>query len=107
RDAAALVDAGEVSVNGAPRTDRSSRVDEGDELAVRWEARDEPAPAGDAAVDVPVVFVDDDIIVVDKPPGLVVHPGAGNPAGTLVHGLLARFPEIASLGDPARPGVVH
>jgi 23S rRNA pseudouridine1911/1915/1917 synthase len=45
--------------------------------------------------------------VVDKPPGLVVHPGAGNTTGTLVHGLLARYPEIAAVGDPARPGIVH
>ena len=46
-------------------------------------------------------------LVVDKPAGLVVHPGAGNTTGTLVHGLLARFPEIADVGDPARPGIVH
>jgi len=54
-----------------------------------------------------VVFADDDLIVVDKPAGLVVHPGAGNPAGTLVQGLLARFPEVAAVGDPQRPGIVH
>ena len=47
------------------------------------------------------------MIVVDKPAGLVVHPGAGNPDGTLVNGLLARFPEIAGVGEPHRPGIVH
>src|SRR5262249_11563437 len=53
-------------------------------------------------------FVDDDVIVVDKPPGLVVHPGAGNRTGTLIQGLLARYPELAGVGpDPTRPGVVH
>ena len=51
--------------------------------------------------------VDDDVIVVAKPAGLVVHPGAGHPDGTLVNGLLARFPELAHAGDPARPGIVH
>ena len=47
------------------------------------------------------------MVVVDKPPGLVVHPGAGNPDRTLVNGLLHRFPELAGVGDPARPGIVH
>jgi len=45
--------------------------------------------------------------VIDKPAGLVVHPGAGHPDGTLVNGLLARFPEIAVVGEPHRPGIVH
>ena len=46
-------------------------------------------------------------MVIDKPAGLVVHPGSGNRDGTLVQGLLARYPEIASVGDPDRPGIVH
>jgi 23S rRNA pseudouridine1911/1915/1917 synthase len=55
-----------------------------------------------------VVYADDDVIVVDKPAGLVVHPGAGHERGTLVNGLLAEFPDLA--GDrvaPDRPGIVH
>ena len=47
------------------------------------------------------------MIVVDKPAGLVVHPGAGNPDGTLVNGLLARYPELAEIGESHRPGIVH
>lgn len=66
-----------------------------------------PLPQGDASVAVTVLHEDRDIIVVNKTPGLVVHPGAGNPDGTLVNGLLARFPEIAEVGDPMRPGIVH
>jgi 23S rRNA pseudouridine1911/1915/1917 synthase len=58
-------------------------------------------------VDVPVVFADDHVIVVDKPQELVVHPGAGNARGTMVAGLLARFPELAAVGEPVRPGIVH
>jgi 23S rRNA pseudouridine1911/1915/1917 synthase len=54
-----------------------------------------------------VVREDDDLLVVEKPPGLVVHPGAGTPSGTLVNGLLARYPEIADIGEPDRPGIVH
>ncbi len=61
-------------------------------------------PEPDAAVAVDVRFADDDVVVVAKPAGLVVHPGAGNATGTLVNGLLARFPEIATVGDPMRPG---
>jgi 23S rRNA pseudouridine1911/1915/1917 synthase len=57
-------------------------------------------------IDVPVVWHDDQVIVVDKPAGLVVHPGAGHPEATLVHGLLARFPDLAELGGD-RPGIVH
>ena len=54
---------------------------------------------------VPVIFEDEHILVVDKPAGLVVHPGAGNPSGTLVNALLNRG--IAGGDDPLRPGVVH
>jgi 23S rRNA pseudouridine1911/1915/1917 synthase len=54
-----------------------------------------------------VVYDDEHVIVVDKPAGLVVHPGAGNVSGTLVNGLLARYPEIATIGEPHRPGIVH
>src|SRR5215204_1116850 len=56
-------------------------------------------------IPVPVVFEDEHLLVVDKPAGLVVHPGAGNPSGTLVNALLDR--EIEGGEDPSRPGVVH
>jgi 23S rRNA pseudouridine1911/1915/1917 synthase len=107
-EAAALVDGGGVTVGGRPVTTRSHRVAEGDALEVASagrHARDPLAP--DPAVDVPLVYEDPDLLVVDKPAGLVVHPGAGQDAGTLVHGLLARYPEIQAVGQPARPGIVH
>jgi 23S rRNA pseudouridine1911/1915/1917 synthase len=68
-----------------------------------------PVAAPPTAEDVPVVVVHEDpsIVVVDKPAGLVVHPGPGHAHGTLVHGLLREFPEIAGVGDPERPGIVH
>jgi 23S rRNA pseudouridine1911/1915/1917 synthase len=56
-------------------------------------------------ISVPVIFEDEHLLVVDKPAGLVVHPGAGNPSGTLVNALLGRG--IAGGEDPSRPGVVH
>jgi len=54
-----------------------------------------------------VVHEDPDLIVIAKPAGLVVHPGAGVPRGTLVHALLHHYPEIAAVGGPGRPGLVH
>jgi 23S rRNA pseudouridine1911/1915/1917 synthase len=61
----------------------------------------------DADVPVPVVHEDADLLVVDKPAGVVVHPGAGTTGGTLVHGVLARYPEVRPVGQPDRPGIVH
>jgi 23S rRNA pseudouridine1911/1915/1917 synthase len=107
-EAAALVDAGAVAVGGRAVTTRSHRVVEGDVLDVEVPpAPADDGPAPDPAVPVPVVYEDADLVVVDKPAGLVVHPGAGQPAGTLVHGLLARYPEIRTVGQADRPGIVH
>jgi len=108
REAAALVAAGGVRVGGRAVTLRSSRVAQGDDLEV-----DRPPPTvpfrpwAQDDVEVPVVHVDDHVVVVDKPAGVVVHPGAGQSSGTLVNGLLAAFPEIAHVGAPERPGIVH
>jgi 23S rRNA pseudouridine1911/1915/1917 synthase len=107
-EAAALVDEGAVTVGGSPVTTRSHRVAEGDLVDI--DLPDRPAEielAADPSVPVPVVHEDADVIVVDKPAGVVVHPGAGQGSGTLVNGLLARYPEIRDVGQPDRPGIVH
>jgi 23S rRNA pseudouridine1911/1915/1917 synthase len=104
-DVQVLVRAGAVRVGGrAVGKSRRLRAGEVVELLRAPAVADLPI-----AEDVPVQVrhADDDVIVVNKPAGLVVHPGAGHIHGTLVHGLLALFPEIASVGDPARPGIVH
>ena len=62
--------------------------------------------AGEAG-DLQVLAQDDDLIIVDKPAGIAVHPGAGRSQGTLAHRLLHRYPEVALVGSPARPGIVH
>ncbi|MFZ4718441.1 MAG: RluA family pseudouridine synthase [Ilumatobacteraceae bacterium] len=67
----------------------------------------EELPKADPSVVFSVAYEDEHLIIVDKPAGLVVHPGAGNPDGTLVNGLLARYPEIAEVGESHRPGIVH
>jgi 23S rRNA pseudouridine1911/1915/1917 synthase len=101
----ALIDEDQVLVDGRSVI-KSRRLAEGEVI----ELLAEPQPVGlPEAQDIPVVVVsdDDDVIVVDKPAGLIVHPGAGHPDGTLVNGLLHRYPELAGVGDPARPGIVH
>ena len=107
-EAAALIARGAVRVDGNAVTKGSSRVEEGSVLDI--DAAPEPRASSldpDPRVPVDAVYEDADVVVVDKPAGLVVHPGAGNQTGTLVHGLLARYPEIRSVGDPERPGIVH
>lgn len=54
-----------------------------------------------------ILFEDDQVIVINKPSGMVVHPGAGNQAGTVVNALLAHYPPIRNVGEEDRPGVVH
>ncbi len=101
----ALVESGAVLVDGAVVA-KSRRLSEGEVVEVlRGPARSGPPQA--EPVPVEVRHADADLIVVAKPAGLVVHPGAGHEHGTLVNGLLDRFPEIASVGDPDRPGIVH
>jgi 23S rRNA pseudouridine1911/1915/1917 synthase len=106
------LEAGDVTIAGRPVSARSRRVHEGEKVALEGPiAPDRRAPlSADPAVEVRVVWFDDELIVVDKPAGLVVHPGAGNRSGTLVHGLLARFPDLQELAtgdDEDRPGIVH
>lgn len=107
-DAALLVTAGGASVDGAVVTTGKVRLREGQHVVVDPSLLPVPElPSADATVDFTVVFADAHVVVIDKPAGLVVHPGAGRSEGTLVNGLLARFPEMADVGEPHRPGIVH
>lgn len=67
----------------------------------------EPQEIVPEAIPLDVVYEDDHLLVVDKPAGMVVHPGAGRRSGTLVHALLAHAPSIARVGGAGRPGIVH
>ncbi len=107
-----LIATSRVAVNGTPVTSRSQRLRLDEVLIIDWEpapAFGRGAPSADPSIPLNVVFTDDHLIVLDKPAGLVVHPGPGNPSGTLVNGLLARFPELArrDIGTLMRPGIVH
>ncbi len=107
-DAAALVLEGGATIDGAPALSGKVRVAVGQIVEIDPERLPQRLmPTGDATIDLPIVFEDDDVIVVDKPAGLVVHPGHGHPDGTLVNAILARHPEVAEVGDPMRPGIVH
>src|SRR3954465_784594 len=66
------------------------------------EAKPKPEP-----LDIPIVYQDSDIIVVDKPAGMVVHPGAGHASGTLVNALLHHVDDLSGIGGEKRPGIVH
>jgi 23S rRNA pseudouridine1911/1915/1917 synthase len=102
----ALLDDGAVLVDGRDVA-KSHRLHEGAVIELLAEPAADAPPAPDASIEVAIRYADDDVVVVAKPAGLVTHPGAGHAGGTLVNGLLARYPEIASVGDPMRPGIVH
>ncbi len=114
-EVAELVAAGAVQLDGAPVSSRHRRVVAGEVLSVGdgpAAAAPSPVPSPAPEVAVTVVYEDADLLVVDKPPGLVVHPGAGHRDGTLVSGLLARYPDLGAVPavdgwDPTRPGIVH
>lgn len=106
--AAALIEAGGAKVDGQPATTGKLRLEEGQEIELDPGVIPVEHPPGpDPTVEFGVVYEDADVIVVEKPAGLVVHPGAGNADGTLVNGLLARYPELSGVGEPLRPGIVH
>ena len=104
-----LIAAGGVRLNGVQERRRSVRLKEGDLLAVETskEPSREKFPIAEAAVKFSVIHQEEEFLVIDKPAGLLVHPGAGFGGGTLCSGLLARYPEIAEVGERTRPGIVH
>jgi 23S rRNA pseudouridine1911/1915/1917 synthase len=108
-EATELIASGAVRLGGQAVAVRARRVVAGQELEVTRPTAEAPTGlAGEAGGDdLDLVHVDDDLVVVDKPAGLVVHPGAGRSTGTLVQALLGRFPDMAGTGDPDRPGIVH
>ncbi len=107
-EASESIDAGDVTVDGRVASKSSLRVRVGQRVTVSDDPHKvQPLPEPDASIPVEVVAADEHIIVVNKPAGLVVHPGAGRADGTLVNGLLARWPELADVGEAHRPGIVH
>lgn len=101
----ASVRSGTFSVNGVPKK-HSYKLKTGDVIAGQPEEVAPLVVTGEE-VDFDILFEDSHLLVLSKPPGLVVHPGSGNPSGTLVNGLVHYCNEIAGVGDTIRPGIVH
>ena len=101
-----LIDAGFVKVNGEAALKASVKVEETDAIEVTFPP---PVPAEPEPEDIPldIIFEDDDILVIDKPAGLVVHPAPGHNTGTLVNAILHHCPDLKGIGGVARPGIVH
>lgn len=100
------LEAGLVTIDGLPAGKPSAVVMPGQRLAVS-----PPSPAAQRIEPeegpLAILYEDEDLIALDKPAGLAVHPGAGRTTGTLAHYLLHRYPEIAGVGGDGRPGIVH
>ncbi|MFM9973367.1 MAG: RluA family pseudouridine synthase [Beijerinckiaceae bacterium] len=103
----AIAENGHVSVNGKPETTMSRKLVAGDIIALIRPEAVSPIPLGEN-IPLNVVFEDDDLIVIDKPAGLVVHPAGGHETGTLVNALIAHCGEsLSGIGGVKRPGIVH
>ncbi|MCQ2436905.1 MAG: RluA family pseudouridine synthase [Clostridia bacterium] len=104
--AESLIKDGRVTVNGSTATKAGLKIKAGDKLLITV-----PAPVSSAVeaedIDIPVIYQDDDVAVVYKPSGMVVHPAAGNESGTLVNGLLNKLDNLSGIGGEIRPGIVH
>ncbi len=100
-----LIDQQLVTVNGTWR-DAATRINRGDviELKLPDPVSETPQPE---RIKLDVLYEDEDVIAINKRAGMVVHPAAGNPSGTLVNAMLAYAPDISDVGDEQRPGIVH
>jgi len=102
-----LIKEGHVSLGSATIVDVKYRVKPGERFTLKLPPTTPPEP-GAEAIPLKILYEDDDLIVIDKPAGLVVHPGAGHATGTLVNALIAHCGEsLSGIGGVARPGIVH
>ena len=101
-----LINGGFVEVNGRAAKKAGQTLETGFQVTVRIPPA---APTDLVAEDIPldIVFENDELVIVNKPAGMVVHPSAGHASGTLVNAMLAHDPEIEGIGGEERPGVVH
>jgi 23S rRNA pseudouridine1911/1915/1917 synthase len=101
-----LIKDGRATVDEKIVSKPSFRPDAGQVVKIEIPAL-EPQPLLPESIPLDIVYQDDEIVVVNKPAGMVVHPGAGHQSGTLVNALLARFEQLAKVGGQRRPGIVH
>ena len=100
-----LITGGDITVNGK-EAKPSLRLDSGDKVDIGVPPTP-PSPLVPEPIPLNVIYEDDDLLVVDKPAGLVVHPAPGHTSHTLVNALLAHYPALADFDDAMRPGIVH
>ncbi len=101
-----VIDGGGVRVGSFTRK-AGYKLKPGDRVHIEYEIAEPEGPLVPQCIPLKIIFMDADVIVIDKPPRLVVHPGPGHPSGTLVNALIHHFPEIAGVGNEQRPGIVH
>jgi 23S rRNA pseudouridine1911/1915/1917 synthase len=101
-----LIKGGFVHVNGFPVKKNGQKLEPGQKIEITIPA---PVPSELVGEQIPleIVFESNDVLLIDKPPGMVVHPAAGHYSGTLVHAVLGYIPEIEGIGGEERPGIVH
>ncbi|HJW89938.1 MAG TPA: RluA family pseudouridine synthase [Anaerolineales bacterium] len=102
----ALIRSGQVHVNGLPASKAGQMLEREASVEVHIPPP-QPSQLQPEAIPLEIIFENKDLIVIDKPAGMVVHPAAGHASGTMVHALLAYAPDIAGVGGEQRPGVVH
>lgn len=101
-----LITDGEVLVNGEVQQKASFKLETGSVITYELPTQEETQLLRQP-IEIDVIYVDENVIVVNKPAGMVVHPGAGNAQNTLVNAILHRWPEIIRVGEAERPGIVH
>jgi|GEM_PF-12018 23S rRNA pseudouridine1911/1915/1917 synthase len=100
-----LIRENRILVNNKP-TKVAGRLQLSDEVQITLPSDKSPYPIPEY-MPINILYEDNDVLVVDKPPGLSVHPSPGHPKGTLVNALLAHYPNLENVGDKLRPGIVH
>ena len=102
-----LIRTGAVRIDGAPATEPKRKLAGGELIVVELPEAEPPEPKAEA-IPLSVLYEDDSVIVIDKPAGMVVHPGAGNPGATLVNALIHHCGDsLSGIGGVKRPGIVH
>lgn len=101
-----LIEQGQVQLNGKVCTSKKTSVKRGDRISLEIPPAE---PLELAAEDIPldILYEDDQLLILNKPAGLVVHPAPGHPDGTLVNAILAHCPNLPGIGGVQRPGIVH
>lgn len=101
-----LIKEGQVSVNGGTMSKSALILEGGEEISILIPP-EKPVELLPENTPLDIIYQDNDLVIINKPAGMVVHPAAGHSSGTMVNALIAQFPQISSVGPQLRPGIVH